>query len=65
MIRGAIFTPGYSLGGSRPTLSKAAAIPLYLSILGGTCLGMGLVYAGTGREDGKLALLGILKRLQR
>ena len=45
--------------------SKAAAIPLYLSILGGTCLGMGLVYAGTGREDGKLALLGILKRLQR
>lgn len=46
-------------------LSLESAIPLYLCILGGYCLGIGIVYAGTSHTDVYKLLLKKLKYVQR
>lgn len=47
------------------SLTKSAAIPLYLCILAGYCLGIGIVYAGTTSLQAKELLLKQLKHLQK
>ena len=60
-----MFNSPDSMGHARPTLSKSTAIPLYLCILSGCSLGLGLVYAGTGNVDCKQLLLTLLKQLHK
>jgi len=62
---------GPTNGTNRPTnspdscLSRESAIPLYLCILGGYCLGIGIVYAGTNNNNAYKLLLKQLKYVQR
>ncbi len=48
-----------------PTVTKSTAIPLYLAVSAGRCLGLGLVYAGTADTRARAVLLTQLLRLQR
>lgn len=46
-------------------LTKSAAVPLYLALVGGSCLGLGLIYAGTGNAQARAVLLKQLLYLQK
>lgn len=56
---------GASGGKAGSVLTKSAAIPLYLSVLAGSCLGLGMIYTGTGNGQARALLLKQLVYLQK
>jgi hypothetical protein len=51
--------------GSATALSATTALHLYVCVLSGYCLGIGLVFAGTGNIQARGVLLKKLRLLQR